>query len=46
VQELLDAADASRAREIIYVIMSRCLSVGDLTSDQLAEVGVGPATVT
>lgn len=46
VQELLDAADASMAREIIYVIMSRCLSVGDLTSDQLAEVGVGPATVT
>ncbi len=46
VQELLDAADASRVREIIYVIMNRCLSVGDLTSDQLAEVGVGPATVT
>jgi hypothetical protein len=45
-QLMLDASDTGRAREIIWMVMSRCQSVGDLTAQQLAEVGLGPATVT
>jgi hypothetical protein len=44
-QEMLDAWDATRVREITFLIMNRCLSAGELTEDQLAEVGMGPATV-
>jgi hypothetical protein len=44
-QGILDAADEGRVHELTWLIMTRCLSVGDLTSAQLAEVGVTGATI-
>jgi hypothetical protein len=44
VQELLEAADEIKARDIYYRILGRCESAGALTPDQLAEIGVGPET--
>jgi hypothetical protein len=46
VRDMLEAADETKVTEIVYVIMNRCLSVGDLTSDELAEVGVDPPAAT
>jgi hypothetical protein len=41
VRDLMEAANGTKVVEILQVIMNRCLADGDLTSDQLAEVGVG-----